>query len=185
VFDGASEDPYLESDTTNPVQVYGQSKLAGEQAVGEASTEALVLRLSFVWGVHRSSGELTGFPAWVRGRFESGEPTSLFTDQRVTPSRAGQVADTIFDLLDAEATGAIHVASRSCVTPYEFGDLICRQMGAPTGFLEEGSMDDVDREATRPVNTCLDVHYLEESLGREQPTLEADLRAVESAFDSP
>lgn len=183
VFDGESQGPYREADAPNPVQVYGKSKLAGERAVRDVSTDALIVRLSFVWGLHRSSEELTGFPAWVRGRLASGESMPLFTDQRVTPSRAGQIASTIFDLLAAEATGIVHAASRSCVTPYEFGDLIRRQMDAPPDLLDEGSMSDVDRAATRPENTCLSVQHLEEISGQAQPTLEEDLQAAESVFD--
>jgi dTDP-4-dehydrorhamnose reductase len=178
VFDGTARDPYHEGETPNPVQVYGDSKLAGERAVQRTDGEHLIARLSFVWGVHRSSSELTGFPAWVRGQLASGGPVPLFTDQWVTPTRAGQAAATLLELVDAGATGLYHVACQSCVTPYEFGEVLADQLGADAALLTEGSTDDIDRDATRPTYTCLDVSAVESHLGRPQPTLESDVKEI-------
>ncbi|WP_226010803.1 dTDP-4-dehydrorhamnose reductase [Halomicrobium salinisoli] len=178
VFDGTSRDPITESATPNPCQVYGESKLAGEQTVRDGADDALVLRLSFVWGIHRSRSSLTGFPAWVRGRLQSGETVPLFTDQWITPTRAGHAAETILSLVDREATGLYHVASRSCVTPHEFGALLADELDHDAALLEEGSIADVDRAATRPRYTCLDVSKLEDELSRSQPTLREDIQAV-------
>lgn len=178
VFDGTARDPYVEDATPNPVQAYGESKLAGERAVRSASETALIARLSFVWGIHRSSGDLTGFPAWVRDQLGSGESVPLFTDQWVTPTRAGQAADTLLDLIAREEGGCYHVACTSCVTPYEFGTVIAAEMGADSALLQEGSMGDVDRAATRPTYSCLDVGTVEEVLDRTQPTIREDVETA-------
>ncbi|OAQ54143.1 hypothetical protein HTG_01020 [Natrinema mahii] len=182
VFDGTERDPYSVSADTNPVQVYGKSKLAGEQTVTEETTDALVARLSFVWGIHRSSVDLTGFPAWVRGRLLSGEDAPLFTDQWVTPTRAGQAAETLLDLIEQEATGLFHIACSSCITPYEFGEVIADHVGSSEKLLSEGSMDDVERDATRPTYSCLDVEKVESELDRPQPTLREDVETVWDAL---
>ncbi|GAB3411336.1 dTDP-4-dehydrorhamnose reductase [Haloparvum alkalitolerans] len=181
IFDGTARDPYCEGDMPNPVQVYGDSKLAGERAVQEADGDHLIARLSFVWGVHRSSGELNGFPAWVRDRLASSDTVPLFTDQWVTPTRAGQAAATLLDLVDSDATGLYHVACRSCVTPHEFGEVLAGQLESDASLLKERSTDDVNRDATRPTYTCLDVSTVESRLGRPQPTLEADVREIRDA----
>jgi dTDP-4-dehydrorhamnose reductase len=148
VFDGTEREPYTESADTNPIQVYGKSKLVGEQAVHDEITEPLMSRLSFVWGIHRSNNNLTGFPAWVRDRLLSGEDIPLFTDQWVTPTRAGQAAETLLDLVEQDATGVFHIACSSCVTPYEFGKMIADYVDTSEELLSEGSMDDVERVAT-------------------------------------
>ena len=178
VFDGDAETPYRETDRPNPIQAYGDSKLAGERAVVGVHGNPLLVRLSFVYGVHRSTDTLTGFPAWVRGRLRSGEETPLFTDQSITPSRAGQATETILDLLDNGSTETFHVASRSCVTPYDFGNTIRERRNISDDLLQEGSQSDLDRPADRPQYTCLDVTRVEETLGREQPTLREDLDAI-------
>lgn len=180
VFDGETDGLYDESAPTNPLQVYGETKLAGEEAVRAAMPDALITRLSFVYGVHRATGELTGFPAWVRGKLRAGESVPLFTDQYVTPSRAGQTAAVLCDLLDTEAAGTYHVACRSCVTPYEFGSVLCDALGGDESLLEVGRQADVDRPAVRPARTCLDVTTLESRLGRRQPTLAEDVERIGS-----
>jgi len=178
VFDGLATEPYEESASPNPIQVYGESKLEGEHAVRNAHPDNLQVRLSFVWGIHRGTNALTGFPAWVRDRLAAGEPTPLFTNQSVTPTRAGAAAATILDLADAGESGLFHVAARDCVTPHEFGTRICERVDADSSLIESGRRADLDRPADRPTYTCLDVGKVERTLDRRQPTLSADLEAV-------
>jgi len=184
VFDGTTRDLYSETADPNPVQVYGESKLAGEQAVREEDTAALVVRLSFVWGIHRIRSELTGFPAWVRGQLQAGEEVTLFTDQWLTPTRAGQAADVLLDLIDHDASGLFHVACASCVTPYEFGEMIAEVGGYDAELLDAGSMNDADRDATRPAYSCLDVSCVDATLDQSQPTLREDVDVVRDVFES-
>lgn len=178
VFDGTEHEPYNETDDTNPIQVYGESKLMGEQAVYEEIMDLLIARLSFVWGIHRSNINITGFPAWVQSRLLSGEDVPLFTDQWVTPTRAGQAAETLLDLIEQDATGFFHIACSSCVTPYEFGRMIADYVDTSEELLSEGSMDDVERPATRPTYSCLNVDKVESELDRRQPTLREDVETV-------
>ena len=182
IFDGSTNGSYAESADPNPQQVYGESKLAGERGVRTAGSDPLVIRPSFVYGVHRSRDELTGFPAWVREQLTEGESVPLFTDQHITPSRAGETAETLLELSSAGQSGVVHVVARSCVTPYEFGEQICQLVGAPVELLAKGTMEDVDRPATRPKRTCLDVSRVENLLDRSQPTLAADLAEIERYF---
>jgi dTDP-4-dehydrorhamnose reductase len=178
VFDGTSERRYDEAADPNPIQTYGRTKLEGERAARSAAPDTLVPRLSFVYGRHGRTAELTGFPAWVVNQLDAGGTVPLFVDQQVTPTRAGAAAETILSLLDAEADGIVNVAARSCVTPYEFGRRIATRKGVPETRLSESESTTLDRPAARPSNTCLDVSRVESLLGREQPTLGEDLDAV-------
>ncbi|WP_092815789.1 dTDP-4-dehydrorhamnose reductase [Halopenitus malekzadehii] len=183
VFDGTVRDPYVEETTPNPVQAYGESKLAGERAVRSESETALIARLSFVWGIHRSAGDLIGFPAWVRNQLRAGEAVPLFTDQWVTPTRAGQAAGTLLDLIAQEEERLYHVACASCMTPYEFGTVIAEQVETDSVLVCEGSIADVDRAAIRPKYTCLDVGKVTDALERAQPTVREDVEAAWELVD--
>jgi len=182
VFDGETDTFYEEDDETAPIQEYGRSKLAGEHAVREVNADALILRLSFVYGARGDTGDLVGFPQWVASTLAAGDTVPLFTDQTMTPSRAGNVATTTLELLDAGVSGTFHVASQSAVTPYDFGEAICDVIDGDETLIESSVMTDLDRPAARPRRSCLDVSKLERELGRSQPTLEADLAALETAF---
>jgi len=59
VFDGSKGSPYVEDDQTNPINVYGKSKAAGEQAIREAGAAHLILRTSWVYGMHGKNFLLT------------------------------------------------------------------------------------------------------------------------------
>jgi dTDP-4-dehydrorhamnose reductase len=69
----------------------------------------------------------------------------------------------------------LNIASRSCVTPCEFGELIVEEAGFEGATLSESSMNDIDRDAERPRYTCLDTTAIEETLDRPQSTLKEDL----------
>ncbi|MFC6765378.1 dTDP-4-dehydrorhamnose reductase [Natrinema soli] len=182
VFDGDTSEPYDETASTDPIQVYGESKLAGEEAVRAIAGESLVVRLSFVYGVRGDTDDLVGFPSWVRDTLRSDDEVPLFVDQHLTPTRASQAAETILELLETSAEGTYHVASRSCVTPYEFGHEIARIQGADETLINESEQADISRPAARPAYTCLDVTAVEHELGRQQPPLEDELRAIEAQF---
>lgn len=177
VFDGTRDTPYPEDADPNPVQVYGKSKLAGERQVRKVHSTALIARLSFVYGRSQPDGDLTGFPAWVRDTVVAGDTVPLFTDQYVTPTRAGTAAETFLDLLDTDASGVVNIACQSCVTPAEFGRKLLAALNLPER-IEAGSMADVDRPAERPAYTCLNVSRVESLLDRPQPTLAEDISAL-------
>jgi len=179
VFDGTSDEPYTEDAGRNPIQRYGETKLAGERGVEANHSSPLVLRVSFVYGYHQSQGELDGFPRWVLDTFAADETAPLFVDQHVSPTHAGQVAETTVDLLTDGYTGTYHATSRTCTTPYDFGDAVRTLAGAPETAIAQSSQEDVARPADRPRNTCLEVQRVEETLGRPQPTLATDLQSIE------
>lgn len=184
VFDGKRETKYGEDVTPDPIQTYGQTKLTGERRVSECHSSALIVRLSFVYGVHGATSELEGFPAWVVSRLDTGEEVPLFVDQHITPTRAGQAAETILTLISDNATGTYHVACSECVTPYEFGEEICDQIDIDTSLLMESTTADVSRSASRPAHTCLDIDRVGARLGRPQPNLLEELQAIRSSLEA-
>lgn len=183
VFDGTEREPYDESAQPNPIQVYGKTKLKGEQLVRQHSDECLIPRLSFVWGIHRDTSSMAGFPSWVTSRINESLEVPLFVDQWISPTRAGQAAETILELILEGVGGVYHVASSSCVTPFEFGQLLLEYLDINTsGVLNRISMDSVDRTAKRPQYTCLDTEKVEATLNRPQPTLPDEIESVSGYF---
>ncbi|UWG48133.1 dTDP-4-dehydrorhamnose reductase [Halanaeroarchaeum sp. HSR-CO] len=177
VFNGGTETPYTEESAPNPVQAYGQTKLAGEIGVHEVDSESLIVRTSFNYGIHGFTGQLNGFPAWVRDQLKSEGEVSLFTDQRITPTRVGFAAQAILSLIQRGASGHFHVASSSCVTPKELGRILTESLNLK-GTLHSSTMSAVDFLAERPQYSCLATDKIAQELTESVPTVDADVSFI-------
>ncbi len=94
VFDGNGEEPYQESDGTNPQGIYGQSKLAGEQAVAESCAEHLILRTAWVFGEHGNN-----FVKTMLRLAQIRDELSIVGDQIGGPTYAGDIADALVTMV--------------------------------------------------------------------------------------
>ncbi|WP_405754040.1 NAD(P)-dependent oxidoreductase [Streptomyces sp. NBC_01020] len=121
VFDGiaAPEGDYRETDTPNPLSVYGLTKLAGEQ-IAERVPEHLVVRTSWLFGGAAENND--DVLATIRSA-ERGERQELIDDQYSRPTYTVDLARAIIHLigLDEFPVGTVHVANRNSATRYELG----------------------------------------------------------------
>ncbi len=126
VFDGEAKAPYAEGDEANPQTVYGESKLAGERAALIAHPDgAYVMRTAWVYGEHGSN-----FVKTMLGLAASRETVSVVTDQVGQPTWAGDIADALLALVDADAEvvrpGVYHYTSEGECSWFEFAREIFR-----------------------------------------------------------
>lgn len=88
VYDGSKEGPYVEGDRPNPLSVYGQTKLEGDQAVAAAGIDHLILRTSWVYGLRRSNFLLT-----MMGLARQRDELRVVCDQHGAPTWSRTVAE--------------------------------------------------------------------------------------------
>ena len=129
VFDGTQAGPRVESDATGPINVYGRSKLAGEQAIAAAGIPHLILRTSWVYGM-RGKNFLLTMLRLARERDE----LRVVADQHGAPTWSRSIADsTALILAQAKAGGAdwwrqhggtYHLSSQGQTTWFEFTQAI-------------------------------------------------------------
>ncbi|HEY0065126.1 MAG TPA: dTDP-4-dehydrorhamnose reductase [Telluria sp.] len=100
VFDGSKPGGYVETDAARPVNVYGQSKLAGEHAVAAAGIAHLILRTSWLYGMRGNN-----FLQTMLSLGRAGAPLRVVADQTGTPTWTRTVADTTAQILAAAAVG--------------------------------------------------------------------------------
>lgn len=112
VFDGDTARPYTEDDATNPIQVYGATKLAGEQAAQATAPRCAVVRTSWLYDL----AEPQGFVAVVSSRGRVGEPFPVIDDQMSTPTRCTWLAERLVELIEARATGLFHRAESAILS---------------------------------------------------------------------
>ncbi len=129
VFDGQKGSPYFETDLPAPLSVYGQTKLAGEQAVQQVSGAYLILRTSWVYSLRRES-----FVRKVLGWARSQKTLKLVTDQVSGPTWAHTLAEATAQLVNqakqdhytwfSEHRGLYHLAGSGYCSRYEWGQKI-------------------------------------------------------------
>lgn len=129
VFDGRQSRPYLPDDAVNPVNVYGESKLAGETAVRRIlGNEALILRTAWVYA---SRGR--NFLVTMLRLMQEREELRVVEDQVGTPTHADDLADAILDAIQRSGTGTHHWTDAGVASWYDFAVAIQR-LGAAAGL---------------------------------------------------
>ncbi|MWP62870.1 dTDP-4-dehydrorhamnose reductase [Gilliamella sp. Pas-s25] len=103
VFDGTKNQPYVESDKTNPINVYGKTKRKGELAVLENAPSAMIIRTSWVFSEYGNNFVKT----MLKLASEKSE-LSVVDDQIGNPTYAGDIAKVIIKLLERNADGGIY-----------------------------------------------------------------------------
>lgn len=120
VFDGEANTPYIETAATNPLGVYGQTKLAGEIAVSQIQPDALIIRTAWVFSEYGNNFVKT----MLRLGKERNE-LNVVADQFGCPTYAGDIAQAIIELLKKNADGGIyHFCGDKSVAWSEFAEFI-------------------------------------------------------------
>jgi dTDP-4-dehydrorhamnose reductase len=190
VFDGTKRDAYVEDDPVGPINVYGASKEAGEDEVRRRSARHLILRTSWLYGVHGHNFVKTML------RLGSERPElRVVDDQLGSPTAAADLAASIVQISQRVATaspawGTYHLCGAGATTWYEFARRIfelCTPGRHAAPKLRPISSDEFDAPARRPSNSRLDCGRIqrmfgvacppwETSLARQLPEIEASLK---------
>jgi dTDP-4-dehydrorhamnose reductase len=120
VFDGARTQPYTETDLPHPLNVYGVSKLAGEEMVALTWERHFVIRTCGLYGVAGSSGKGGNFVETMLRKAAEGAPLRVVNDQVLTPTFTGDLADAVAKLIRTEAYGLYHISAEGQCSWYEF-----------------------------------------------------------------
>ncbi len=175
VFDGEAGD-YREEDETTPINIYGRSKLAGEEAVRQAHEEALVVRTNlYGWSFREDKRSLA---EWFLSKLERGEKTPGFVDVEFSPILANDLGPILLDLVQVGARGLLHVGGADCVTKFAFGQRLATAFGYDPELIDRSSVENAGLEATRPKRLCLNSSKAENLLGRRLPGLDEGIRRL-------
>ncbi|NGZ15529.1 dTDP-4-dehydrorhamnose reductase [Vibrio aestuarianus] len=171
VFDGTGEVPYQESDTVGPQGVYGQSKLAGEQAVAKACAEHLILRTAWVFGEHGNN-----FVKTMLRLGQDRDALSIVGDQIGGPTYAGDIASALITMIEyiekegAPQWGVYHFSGMPYASWYEFAEQIFaaaknKSVLAQTPNLSSIPTSAYPTPAKRPANSRLDCEKIDQQFG--------------------
>ena len=179
VFDGRKAAPYVESDSTGPMGVYGRSKLAGEEAVLAASGRAAVLRTAWVYN---ATGK--NFVRTMLGAALKTDTLRVVADQQGSPTHAADLAAAILGVLERMARwrpeygGVFHAAGTGSTTWYGLAEAIFAEAakhGRRKPTVVPIATADWPTPAARPANSRLDCTKLHDVFGVQLPPWEPSL----------
>jgi dTDP-4-dehydrorhamnose reductase len=191
VFDGTSNRPYTEEDTPNPQSVYGQSKLAGEQAITATGGKHIILRTSWVYGVHGNNFAKT----MLRLAMER-DSLRVVADQHGTPTGAPLIADVtahvvqqIFQahLPHLPVSGIYNLAAQGITTWHAYAQQVL-EIAQRSGMCLKINPQDIEAikteqysmPAKRPANSALNMQKIAKVFGLSLPQWQHGVqRAIE------
>lgn len=126
VFDGSSSIPFTEEDKTNPVSVYGKTKLAGEKAVLKHGSEVIIIRTSWLYSSFGNN-----FVKTMIGLTKKRNSIGIVFDQLGTPTYARDLAEAILNIINSQdfLTGVYHYSNEGVASWYDFTKAIVEIAG--------------------------------------------------------
>ena len=155
VFSGTLHRPYHEWDAPDPHSVYGQSKLAGEEAVRALCPNHLICRIAWLYG----AGGPSFLHAMLKLGAEDGPPLAVVRDQIGNPTSAKAVAARLADLLHYPVAGTVHLTCEGQATWFDFATEIFALWGVQREIVPCGTAE-FPRPAPRPANSRLEKRML-------------------------
>ena len=173
IFDGMKDGIYTEDDIPNPLGVYAQTKLEGENAVLSVNPDAAVARVNFFgWSL---SGKRSLSEFFIN-HLNAGKPCKGFIDAWFCAIFVADLADILVRMLEKGLSGLYHAVGSEALTKYEFGVKLARQFGFDEGLIHPISVEDSGLKAKRSRNLRLSVHKLSTDLGIEIPGVSTGIR---------
>jgi dTDP-4-dehydrorhamnose reductase len=184
VFDGTKSGAYVEDDPTNPSNVYGASKLAGEQALRDSGVPHLVFRTSWVYGSRGANFVLTMLKL-ARDKDE----LSIVADQIGAPTWCRTIADLTAHVVAqgaasgdlskwlGERSGIYHLTSTGAASWADFAEAIFEEAGLEKRpAVKRIPTSEFPRPATRPLNSRMSGEKLARTFGLRAPEWRDALR---------
>lgn len=171
VFDGESG-RYTETDETNPVNVYGRTKLAAEQVIQQARADSVIVRTS-IYGWNVTSGQ--SLAEWMLAKLRAGSELPAFEDVYFSPIYTGDLTSCLFELASSDVGGVIHVSGSERCSKLGFARTLTDVFDLDDSLIVPTSVDDVDFNAPRGYDLSLSVDLARQRLDCPIPTVRAGL----------
>ena len=175
VFNGENG-PYEENDITNPINVYGTSKLESEKILLEHSKENLVIRTNVLYDYSDNSS--ASFLNWVIESLKKENEINIVEDQWNNPTWTSSLAVVIDRAVDEGLSGLIHWGDGDWINRYEFANKIANTFSLKTSLIKPILTTELNQIANRPLKSGLKTDFAQKNLNLEPPTIEQCLDSI-------
>ena len=151
--------PYTEFDSPAPLNIYGKSKLAGENFVQHLCSKHFTIRTSGLFGIAGASGKGGNFVETMLRLAKERDELKVVNDQVFSPTYTKDLAKKIAQLIRTEYYGIFHITNKGVCSWYEFATEILKQAGLKPPVIPITS-DKYPQKASRPRFSVLDNYHL-------------------------
>jgi dTDP-4-dehydrorhamnose reductase len=164
-FDGKKGN-YIETDIQNPVNYYGETKLAGEQLVTQLPN-SLILRISYPFRSHFEPK--SDIVRWMLPRLENKETLHLVSDQFITPTFIDDLAVVLDKVISLQIAGVYHSSGETCLSFVDLGKMVAHEFGYDPQLIQPITLNEfmkkMNRKAGQPLNGGLISTKLKNEIG--------------------
>lgn len=170
VFDGTKASEYVETDIPNPINVYGASKLKGEQYVQQLLEKFYIVRISWVFGINGNN-----FIKTMQRLGNEQDQLNIIHDQVGSPTYTAHLAPLLVDMIETDQYGIYHATNEGYCSWYEFADEIFKQSQLDV-MLHPITTDQYKTKAKRPLNSKMSKQKLSDYGFHRLPTWQEALK---------
>jgi dTDP-4-dehydrorhamnose reductase len=163
IFDG-TYGPLDETAIPNPVNYYGESKLAGEKLIQESKINWAILRTVLVYGVTPDMSR-SNIVLWVKKSLEEGKSINVVNDQWRTPTLAEDLAMGCYLVAQQKANGIYHISGREMLTPFEIANQTADYFNLNKTLIKPADSSTFTQPAKRPPKTGFIIAKAQRELG--------------------
>jgi dTDP-4-dehydrorhamnose reductase len=147
---------YVESDSPNPVQYYGLTKLLAEEIVMSLNEPNFFIgRPSVIYGATPAAGKVN-FALWLIDSLRKGNRVRILTDQWNTPTLNTNLAEMTLEVVERRITGVYHTCGATKVSRFEFAEKIADCFGLDKSLIDKAVSSEFTWPALRPADSSLD-----------------------------
>lgn len=178
IFDG-TRGPLDENEKPNPVNYYGESKLAAEEVVKKSKTGWSILRTVLVFGITRDMSR-SNIVLWVKNSLEQGKKIQVVNDQWRTPTLAEDLAQGCYLAAKKKATGIYNISGKDFLTPYDIAIATADYFKLDKSLVNVTDSTKFTQPAKRPPRTGFIIDKARTDLGYEPRSFAEGLAVLES-----
>ena len=161
VFDGTAKHPYKEDDQCNPINAYGESKLAGERYLQSLADDYILIRTSWLYGVKGKN-----FVQTILEKAKTAPTLSVVDDQVGSPTYTKDLAAAVDLLISQNLKGIFHITNRGSCSWYQFSVKILQEEGIHDIDVTPIKSDQLPRPAKRPAYSVLSMKKFIQTTGK-------------------
>ena len=172
----AEKGNYKETDTPDPINYYGLTKLKAEELV-KTQPEYFIARPSVIYGSTPAAGKVN-FALWLIETLRKGERVKILTDQYNTPTLNTNLAEMTLEVAQRRLTGIYHLCGATRVSRFEFAQQIAQTFDLDKSLIDPALSSQFTWPAKRPMDSSLDTSKAQTTLKNKPYVMQEALKQL-------